>query len=50
MSYFPETCSKDKTKRFDLSNYATKSDFAIGADTSDFIKKYDLAGVKLVID
>ena len=55
MSYFPELHTHSKNKldvELDLSNYATKSDFKnrIGADTSDFAKKVDLASLKSDID
>ena len=44
----PHTRSKNKIKyKLDLPNYATKSDLknAPGVDTSDFVKKVDLASL-----
>ena len=55
MRYFPGPYIRSKNKikvELDLSNYATKSDLkkAKGVDTTDFAKKYDLAGLKSEID
>ena len=46
----PYTRSKNKIKvELNLANYAAKSDFKKpkGADTSNFVKKVDLASLKL---
>ena len=55
MIYFLElyTCSKNKIKvELDLSNYTAKSDLksATGVDISKFVKKTDLASLKLEVD
>ena len=54
MSYFPPySYSKNKIEvELDFSNYATKSDLknATGADTSQFLKKDDLANLKSEVD
>ena len=55
MIYFPEpyTCSKNKINvELHLFNYASKSVLknATSADTSDFAKTADLAGLKSDID
>ena len=48
--YFPKPKSLETNIKveFDLSNYVIKADFknATGVDTSDFVKKTDLAHLK----
>ena len=48
----PKSLGANVKVELDLSNYATKADLknVIGADTSDFVKKADLANLKSHVD
>ena len=52
MSYFPPySHSKYRIEiELDLSNYATKFEFSIGVETSQFAKKDDIANLKSEVD